>query len=847
MPSFKILTQLFFSIKFLLVFLSSIAILASTHEYNNRGTSKSSNPIVIKTYSPDNYQYGITPPISFGALEDPLNAYINLRLDFYINDLNEYQNIFQTAPGNEGLRLEISGKNAALVLSDKLSSGGIKGLTISSNIYINQWYTLYISAKNGESIFASLDGTKIIDYKSSGIELKGSEVLIGQGFDQTRMFHGRINNITFEDGKYAGRLVNKFNKLKNSIALIGIIILLYCLIGYFDKFRSKCLFKCNSYFTAMITSLITIFFYNYLFFDKYFPLSEGWFSTYSLIIKNGGIPYKDFHFFLTPLYPIQISFFQEIFGNNIYYLRLMGLAISLVSTAFLFLILCSFTAPLIASICTITAMIYYESGVAFINYDFTQFLTLYCLCSIYCFTLIAKNIFSRNINLFVFFGGFFATLAFLTKQSNGGVFLLFTFIALLYLSFVNKNFRQLKAYLLGVSTPLTTTIIYLHINSALPSFWQQVFTGAIQSKGTSLLGILFGWMSRLDLYDFIKTYYYSKILLLFICIMFIINYFLIKFSKRNSITTLNYECIFILLFCSYSFIVIYIALFRGALYEYLKYYSHGNIILFSISNLTLIVFTVCLLFNFIFQIFTTDKTKYNSNFTILFLFLGIILGNGTSAGISEISLFLPFALILGWLMGLPDPIKLIRLSISCGCLFFIFTLADSKFKEPYAWWSTSEPSIYDNSYSPRLPILSKLKLSDKSGSTLEELNNIIVSNSSTSDDVFFFPNISGLYAITGRLPHSKSIVTWFDFLPDKLAVDEANRLLEHPPQIIVNLQLPQNAWDMHETYFRDGEKMGQRKIRDAINNLTTKLNSPYILVYTNQTSPETVIQVWSKK
>src|SRR5262249_52748544 len=43
--------------------------------------------------------------------------------------------------------------------------------------------------------------------------------------------------------------------------------------------------------------------YNLLFFNRYLPLTEGWFSLYARLIRDGQTPYRDFCLFLPPLYP----------------------------------------------------------------------------------------------------------------------------------------------------------------------------------------------------------------------------------------------------------------------------------------------------------------------------------------------------------------------------------------------------------------------------------------------------------------------------------------------------------------------------------------------------------------
>ena len=47
-------------------------------------------------------------------------------------------------------------------------------------------------------------------------------------------------------------------------------------------------------------ALFTVF-YNFLWFNKAFSLSEGWSKVYVELIDSGKVPYKDFYYFLPPL------------------------------------------------------------------------------------------------------------------------------------------------------------------------------------------------------------------------------------------------------------------------------------------------------------------------------------------------------------------------------------------------------------------------------------------------------------------------------------------------------------------------------------------------------------------
>ena len=56
-------------------------------------------------------------------------------------------------------------------------------------------------------------------------------------------------------------------------------------------------------------TLVVVGVYNLMFFNRYLPLTEGWFLAYARLMAEGKVPYRDFYFFMTPLYPLQMEAF----------------------------------------------------------------------------------------------------------------------------------------------------------------------------------------------------------------------------------------------------------------------------------------------------------------------------------------------------------------------------------------------------------------------------------------------------------------------------------------------------------------------------------------------------------
>jgi len=226
--------------------------------------------------------------------------------------------------------------------------------------------------------------------------------------------------------------------------------------------------------------------------------------------------------------------------------------------------------------------------------------------------------------------------------------------------------------------------------------------------------------------------------------------------------------------------------------------------------------------------------------------IGLIFGNGTSAGIGEVSLFLAFALLLSLSLELYSRYGLPKIIIGLPCLIFVLVITSAKFNEPYNWWYVSEPDVRTALFETQTNNAKGLILSKDSTAAIDETVRIINQNMGEEDDIFTFPNIPGYYLLSGHFPSSKVIVSWFDFLPDALALEEAERLLINPPAVIVNLNLPEHVWTAHEDLFRNGSSLGQRDILASIYSLTVTQNL-YEKSFSQEVSPGCILDVWVKK
>jgi hypothetical protein len=614
--------------------------------------------------------------------------------------------------------------------------------------------------------------------------------------------------------------------------------------------RIQLFFSRSEFYIGLGSVLFAVLLYNGIFFNRYFPLTEGWFSAYAHLIRQGLIPYRDFYLFITPLYPLQLAAFQSVFGESFIALRILGIVVVLLLSLFLYLILARRFPPLVSAIATLTAIIYYQSGVAHITYDFTQFFTLFVLAATYLIIRYADNKSAgnpetkRNEVTLLFLAGILVSLAFLTKQSNGTLVVVFSIMAVA-LATAGQNLayrlRNISVYMLGMALPVLIMGIWLYFVGALTPFIDQVVFGAIAAKG-SIWSILFSWIGIFINKDYLIQ---LKTALLYMSPLFALSLIGTVFVKRplsegkaQMINAGGILLFFALFVVTIGFAYYSIELSKPWMMTPGIKLAQGAVAVSTALAVVLLLFSLM-------QSLAGFSFRRRDLAVSAIMTIGLVFGNGTSPAIGEVGIFLGFALVLAFLMSLPNVYGIAKIVVGVTCLSFIFFLTNSKVTQPYAWWLLSVPGVRESVTQPALPLLTGFRLSPDSTKVLEDTTRIIQTHSRPGDDVFTFPHIPVFYVLADRWPHSKVVVSWFDFLPPTFARAEARRLLASPPEIIVNLKLPEAVWDAHERLFHDGKPLGQRDIQAVIMGLTEE-RKLYQLDFTREVSPGSVLEVWHK-
>lgn len=184
----------------------------------NLKTFELSNPIVADL------------PIRLGGLLKDKSAYFSANFTFKGGHKNTPQNIFQTAPFNSGIRLELTGNTLGVVYADYQKSSGYSSLILQKNLNLNEVHQIKIEALTKEFLRISVDD-HVETIKSPYLIFATNEFLIGGGFSPDRTYTGEIRDIKFKYINYhswvlsaLGHVPRDFGSLLTAVAKIGLLL-----------------------------------------------------------------------------------------------------------------------------------------------------------------------------------------------------------------------------------------------------------------------------------------------------------------------------------------------------------------------------------------------------------------------------------------------------------------------------------------------------------------------------------------------------------------------------------------------------------------------------------------------
>lgn len=636
-----------------------------------------------------------------------------------------------------------------------------------------------------------------------------------------------------------------------------------------------------------------------LYFNRAATDWEGPDNFCALLISQGKMIYKDFFYYIPPVYILRCLVTWFLFDGEILPLRFLGITERVILFLIIYRILVRWFKPYITYIACFLGFFLYNS-LTFNSYgDYTQysqiFMALGILFAIYFDAAFVKQ--NKKAYIYLAIASFFLIQSVMSKQSIGAAAIVFMFCALIIYMIIRKVGKQFWkcffAVVCGTVLGLLPYVIWLSVNHSLVDFINEVFLLSLNSKGlastststaeVTLLERVGKAIFNLDSIGFDISFILFRI----------IGLFTEKTKKNNKLLSiLKYVCAIVAMIFAARIINIVLVLtniFNTLIYLgqiHLLYYfvaiAAVLIIGFIISNrcfrknnilkecslviiLSVLIFLSwiamsCIQTEQIQEILTRfslgntipgfyelffhvcnvvllaevfDKIILNENkYTLALLFylaaldanaVISLIGGGSATFSANGCLFvipLAISIICAWSPAKEKWRSTVKVSVTGAvvlCMFLISAVTMGQhLRTPYSWYGwTSEPITDATSYTIDFDRYTGMLVSKETKVTLEEVSKLISENSSTDDFVFTFPGGKIYNILTNRMNMPTKVVYYmFDVCPDNYAIEDAEILKKHMPDVIVWKELGEDVWKEFENNYRNGGRLGQRDIQE---------------------------------
>ena len=157
-----------------------------------------------------------------------------------------------------------------------------------------------------------------------------------------------------------------------------------------------------------------------------------------------------------------------------------------------------------------------------------------------------------------------------------------------------------------------------------------------------------------------------------------------------------------------------------------------------------------------------------------------------------------------------------------------------KLDKPFGFGSFSDGPVATANVRSDQTRLKGIRLPANTARLVDGVAHIVAANSTPADTIFTYPEMVLFYALTDRKWPTESASHNVDVINDAFAREEAARLLQNPPKVIIYLPETEAQLRAQETSWRNGNRMGQRDIIAAVEALTRS----YRLAGDYPTTPE---------
>jgi len=650
---------------------------------------------------------------------------------------------------------------------------------------------------------------------------------------------------------------------------------------------------------GLVASVAVVLIYHLMFFSRFFPVQEGWFTAYAHLMLQGRVPYRDFYLFVQPVYPLLVTAVVKVAGYDFIAIRVLGLVERLGLAAILYVLLARAFRPVTAFVACVTAIVLYASNTTDVISSYLQICLVLSLVGVYCVLRALEAETPAGSVWWALAAGLAQSLAFFTKQTTGALVPMVVVVvaAVTVWREPRRGIRMAAGYAAGWAVPTVVITAWLAGTGALAPYVGQVYGGAA-SKGP-LLSVLGGVLQRSVTAADVRAF-------AVLCAGGIGWVALARWtcaavetderSRRLRVSLLAAAAAglavwWFMLYERYRWpvaalvitgLAAYVAASRlsrdrpaaaAAAVRWLEGPAALAVVAAAAATLlwSPLVASGWLWARFLSLHFLSLKELVVS--WSLFAAVGLAvywlvrsvrderpqrawvlaLCAATGAAVEyahgmsyeiEIHAVVPaLAVALGALLEWRLPGRVVRITVLAAVIALTLALcAGQRYVWPYQWWGWREPSVSRAVIQPQEPLLAGFRLSPYSEDIYRKVDAALRGRVDHERWLYCFPNVAMFYVTTGVYPKTHALVAYWDVCPDDVAVSDAAILLRDPPAAIVDLHLGQLAWQFHERVFRGGRRSGQRAIAGAIDKLTR--SGRYELLVDEPTLVNARLRVW---
>lgn len=531
-----------------------------------------------------------------------------------------------------------------------------------------------------------------------------------------------------------------------------------------------------------LSALLVIGVFNLLIFNRYFPLSEGWWETYGYLYNLGLRPYRDFDLAFTPLFTIINGNLLDIFGSSFFSLRLFGVAVYLLAIFFLQLFLEQFYSAKTSAIAVIVASFLVFSEPQFIAKDYHTYQLLLVSLALLLHTWMAGNTGLTKLQNFggTLLLGLMVCLIVFLKQNVG---------VLLYVAFMASFLLLRREWLIPRLTALGMGVaIAIFVMLPIVSFadWQNVlFANDAKGDLATVLGrVLIDPANRriIKLSAIIATAYFF--------VHYLVNSKVNgKMEWRDSVHSILEQALAQrALMASTVLLVVGVAITNTT---------------YGLLRELIIPVTLALLIILSYKVYRL--VRGDANFEVGAKYVAIVLpllalaySNTNTASFDFNGMQIPVAFAVGWILSRIEALPQQKFWL-LGSLFFLAIvprIVVVKLMVPYSWWENVQGSIWSARYQTNYPDLAGIYVNEKYRDVFNTIKQTVDDNSLSQSDVYFY-NLPIFYSLHKKTPPFRAVVHWFDVVSSRQMQNELRALEKQPPRVIVALEPPPLAFALN--------------------------------------------------